>query len=396
MEQRTLKVIGPDKTFFGKITNTLTKLLIPTQVGFNNIMISIKRNNVIKTYDTYNQSTEKEQTERRYEESYSLYLEALDKFVMDSIYKKVKNDTASEFEKEALSQYYRVTALKESEYLEYKYKKQKYLLELDYESILATGKEKHVQKFTGFYIDKMDSLYKGLLKNYSVKLADSITSKFQTSDEIYTKIFDTLQEYVEEILPIKIDNGDEEVHKKVIAEYEELDRFDAGKFDETDLLEKNMLLLGISRSIFTHSLPLVAAEQCYVKLLKDIRSIIVNSKTDIKRIAAYKMLIKVIEEYNVKLLATKVYWEDPKAREEYKTFWSVYEKVGIDDTKAKEILFIKYDLKMLNKSKNDYSDIKDFYKAKLKEYGVASRTIKNTYRTSSGGKVIKKTVRVNA
>ena len=39
---------------------------------------------------------------------------------MDSIYKKVKNNSASEFEKKALSQYYEITRLKEPEYIEYK------------------------------------------------------------------------------------------------------------------------------------------------------------------------------------------------------------------------------------------------------------------------------------
>ena len=54
---------------------------------------------------------------------------------MDSIYKKVKNNTASEFERDALARYYEVTSLKEKEYMDYKYRKQKYLLELDKESV---------------------------------------------------------------------------------------------------------------------------------------------------------------------------------------------------------------------------------------------------------------------
>ena len=58
------------------------------------------------------------------DDTYALYLEAIDKYIMDSIYKKVKNETADEFEKEALSQYYMITHLKENNYTEYKYKKQ--------------------------------------------------------------------------------------------------------------------------------------------------------------------------------------------------------------------------------------------------------------------------------
>ena len=89
MEQRSLKILGENRTFFGKITNTLTKLLLPTKVGFNGMLISMKRNNVIKTYENYKQNTEKEGLEKRYEESYTLYLEAIDKYIMDSIFTKV-------------------------------------------------------------------------------------------------------------------------------------------------------------------------------------------------------------------------------------------------------------------------------------------------------------------
>ena len=36
MEERSLRVVATDKTFFNKLTNTLTKFLIPTQIGFKN------------------------------------------------------------------------------------------------------------------------------------------------------------------------------------------------------------------------------------------------------------------------------------------------------------------------------------------------------------------------
>ena len=32
MEERSLRVVATDKTFFNKLTNTLTKFLIPTQI----------------------------------------------------------------------------------------------------------------------------------------------------------------------------------------------------------------------------------------------------------------------------------------------------------------------------------------------------------------------------
>ena len=96
VEERSLKVIEKDTTFLNRISTTLTKLLIPTKLGLNNMMINIKRSAVIKTYEQIKQAEEDglsdkiEGLEKRHEESYSLYLEAIDKYIMDSIYKKVK------------------------------------------------------------------------------------------------------------------------------------------------------------------------------------------------------------------------------------------------------------------------------------------------------------------
>ena len=106
--------------------------------------------------------------EKKYEEAYTAYLESLDKYVLDTIYKKVKNDTATKLESMALSQYYGIVQLKQSEYNEYKYRKQKYLLELDKETVMNSGKQKLIEKYQAFYISKQDTLYKGILKNYSI------------------------------------------------------------------------------------------------------------------------------------------------------------------------------------------------------------------------------------
>ena len=121
MEERSLRITGADKTFFNKITNTLTKMLIPTKIGINGMLISIKRNNLLKAFENYQKSNADytgEEMEKKYDTAYEAYLEALDKYVLDSIYKKVKNNTASEFEKNALSKYYEITSLKENEYIE--------------------------------------------------------------------------------------------------------------------------------------------------------------------------------------------------------------------------------------------------------------------------------------
>ena len=399
MEEKSLRITGTDKTFFNKITKTLTKMLIPTKIGINGMLISIKRNSLLKAFEVYEHSDENynpKEAEEKYDTAYENYLEALDKYVMDSIYKKVKNDTASDFEKEALSKYYEVTSLKENEFVEYKHRKQKYLLELDNDGVQLSGKEKLIERYNQFYVSKMDTLYKGILKNYSIKLADT-TNTYEASKEwIYTKIFYTLEDYIQNILSLKIRIGDDKVAKDVIKEYENYETFTVGKLDTKDNIEKNVLLLSISRKLFTHSLPLIVAIQCYEKLLKDARILVQDTKIATKREKAYGMLMNLFEDYNVKLLSTKVYWENAKEREEFKTFWNQYKEIGklkeinfIEYVRQKEVLLIKNDMKKIKEenSKTDYSRLITYYKRKLIDYG-AMRELKNAY--ISQGKYTKK------
>ena len=393
MEERSLKVLANDTTFFNRISVTLTKLLTPTKIGINSMMISIKRSALIKAYEQINilkastDVSKKEQAEKRYEESYTLYLEAIDRFIMDSIYKKVKNGSASMFEKDALSKYYTIVHLKENEYLEYKYRKQKFLLDLDYQTLKETSKDKVLTKFLGIYVEKVDALYKGILKNYSVKLADGIRNKKSNQIHLYKSIFETLEEYIKEILPIKLKDGEMPSYDKVLKEYEEYEKFSVGKLDEKEFVEKNMILLGLSRILFTHSLPLVAAEQCYNKLLKDTRGLIIKTGNPEKKEEVYQILLKLIEDYNVKLLSTKVYWERPEEREAYKKFWDSYSKAK--SSEEKEILAVRreiYDIKEDDSEKVNY--LRSFYKRKLVELGVM-RELKNVVNKLENVRYIK-------
>lgn len=377
MEERSLRVVATDKTFFNKLTNTLSKWLIPTQIGINGMRISMKRNALLKAYEASEEeedASKKEIAEKKYEDAYTAYLESLDKYVLDTIYKKVKNETATSAESMALSQYYGIVQLKQSEFVEYKYRKQKYLLELDKENVVSTGKQKAIDKYQAFYISKQDTLYKGILKNYSIKLADNTNVYDSTKDWIYIKIFDTLEDYIKNILPLKINDPKLE---KVVKDYEKYEKFSVGKLDARDNIEKNMILLSISRNLFTHSLPLVVAEQCYMKLLKDARCLVQDTKIAAKREKAYTMLLNLIEDYNIKLLATKVYWDNPKEREEFKSFYDKYKIIEklkeidfIEYVKQKEILFIREDIRKISEEKTDYSRLIKYYKRKLVDYGV--------------------------
>ena len=389
MEERSLRITGADTSFINKITNTLTKLLIPTKIGINSMLITVKRNNLIKNYETYIKGEEennykKEEIEKKYETTYTNYLEALDKYIMDSVYKKVKNGTASDFEKNALSKYYEITSLKEKEFMEYKYRKQKYLIELDYESLKISSKDKVLNRYNKFYISKMDSLYKAILKNYSIKLADTTNIYDSSKDWIYTKIFYTLEEYIQNILTLKMKEDKDGEYSEIVNDYEKFESYTIGKLDSKDSIEKNMILLGLSRKLFTHSIPLIVAEQCYQKLLKDARMLVQDTKISTKRERAYSMLINLIEDYNAKLLSTKVYWENLTERENFKKFWDKYKEISklkeidfLEYVKKKEILFIKNDIRKIENDKTDYSKIIKYYKRKLIDYG-AMRELKNS------------------
>ena len=76
MEEKSLRIYDSEKTFFSKITNTISKLLIPTKIGLNGIMISLKRNNILKIYENLNDAKDQEKKEsltKKLEEAYALY-----------------------------------------------------------------------------------------------------------------------------------------------------------------------------------------------------------------------------------------------------------------------------------------------------------------------------------
>ena len=390
MEERSLRISGANGTLFNRLSNTITKIMNPTKEGINSMFISIKRSNLLKMYEAYKKAEDEETAEKKYEEAYTAYLEILDKYVLNSIYKKANAGTATDFQRKALSQYYGIVQLKENEFIEYKYRKQKYLLELDNENVRLQNKEKITAKYRKFYISKMDELYKRILKNYSIKLADNTTQYDSTKEFVYTKVFITLEDYIKNVLVLKTEDKENSQYQDAVESYQKFEKFIVGKLDTRDTIEKNMILLEISRKLFTHSLPLVVAEQCYLKLLKDARCLVQDSKIATKRENSYTMLINLIEDYNIRLLATKVYWADSKEREEFKEFIEKFKEIEAKKEidfenyiKEKEILFIKNDLRKLEGQKQDYTTLTKYYKRKLVDYG-AMREISNKAKGNYG------------
>jgi hypothetical protein len=389
-QEKSLKIYDTKKTFFFRIESTFSKLLIPTKNNFNNFLLNIKRSALIKNYKNIAKSSDskKEECEKKFEDSYALYLESIDQLFVDSIYKKVKLGSASDFEKKALSQYYNIIQLKEDDEIEYKYKKQQYLLTLDFKTLKEQNKEKNYENYKDIYILEMDRLYKALLKEYSMKLTE-ITSPVN-KDKIYEKIFVTLDEYASNILPMKKIEDEE-----LIKECSLFETYEVGKLDQIDILEKKMILIGISRKLFVHSLPLVVAEKCYIKLLKDTRNLIVDTKILRKRENAYQLLLRLIEQYNDKLLSVKIYWNNNEDKKEYNKFnesrkklENVRKEQGLKEyERRKQILYIRSDLKILEQYGNKYYRIIKFYRNKLVELGDMKQ-LKNKCKTGEY-KVIK-------
>ena len=380
MQERSLKVYEADKTFFSKITNTLNRFLTPGKMGLNGVIISMKRNNLLKNYENYikdEKDNKKGSLSKKYEESYTLYLEAIDKNVIEAIYKKVKNNMATEFEKRALSDYYMIIHVKESNYMEYKYKKQKFLIELDYENIKTAGKGKLLSRYNEFYFEKIESLYKNIIKQYSIKLAENLTEKEKI--EVYDKIFATLDEYVTKVLPEKIKmNPAKDLYIDIKEEYENYRNYSNNKLAQNDVIGKNTILLGISRKLFTHSLPLAIAEKCYLKLINDARDLITDTRLQKKKEKAYEQLLNLIDEFNLKILSTKVYWDNNAQKQAYREFWKKYREIDkIEDAKEKakkrEILFVRNDLSQVRQNENKYEKLINFYKSRLVELGDMKR-----------------------
>ncbi len=350
-EEKSIKIYDTRQNFFAKIGSTVSRILTPTKVGFNNLLINIKRNSAIKYYkNMLNCKEEKrEAIEKKFEDYYSLYLEAIDQLLVETIYKKVTLDTASDFEKDALSKYYNVIHLKETDETEYKYKKQQYLLNLDYNSIKESNKTKQIEEYSKLYLYEMEQLYKGLLKHYSIKLPEQRTPA--DKENMYNKIFDTLEEYVNDIVPLKEIEDDE-----LIKECSLFETYEVGKLDQVDMLDKRMILLGISRKLFVHSLPLMVAR---------------------KRENAYQLLLRLIDEYNKKLLSVKIYWNNNEDKANYNIFANKCKELEkIRESKGaheydirKQILYIREDMRFLTKYNDKYYRIMKFYKGRLVKLG---------------------------
>ena len=371
VRENSLRIYDTKRTFFSKIGSTFSKIFEPTREGINNLIINSKRNNVLKGFKACQNVKEQKKViaDRNFEMYYSLYMDAIDDLIINTIYKKVRNNVASEFEKEAMGRYYNIIHLKEDDDIEFKLRKQQYLLSLDFDIVKNTKKQKVYDEYLNFYISQQDILYKKLLKQYSMKMTEKVD--INRKIELYDKVFEVLDEYVRNIVSLK-----KMTDEDIVKLYSMYVTYEVGKLDQIDTLDKRMILIAMSRKLFTHSLPLVIAEKMYVRTLKDSR----------KRENAYQLLLKAMEQYVDRLLSVKMYWNSDSDRNFFVEFGLKRKEIdslrntdhNLYDLK-RQILFIKADMKFLKKYGDKYYRIIKFYKSKLFELGNL-KCLKNSYK----------------
>ena len=71
-EEKSIKIYDTRKTFFARLGSTVSKILTPTKVGFNNLLVNIKRNSMVKNYKNMLNCKEdkKEALEKKFEDYY--------------------------------------------------------------------------------------------------------------------------------------------------------------------------------------------------------------------------------------------------------------------------------------------------------------------------------------
>ena len=392
MPELQLKIAkNTDDGVFGKAISNFNKVLYSSGGGFYNIVINTKRNNIVKLFSNYKNATtiadegKRSQVTAKYEKAYENYINMLEKYLTEIVYNRVQKKVASLNESRMLSSYYEINALKGNEYTEYKNRRQLLLLDMDWATVLSTKNENFTKKYKEFYLYNEEQLYKASMRHYAVLLTDT---KIENGDEKYSKIYGLIENYIKSVLPHveKLDSRD-----KIIEAYKNLvTSIDVYSKKKSDEIRRNKVLLEISRELFTYSLPMIAAEQCFLDLIQKTRIAIENSFIDAEQFELYQLLLDLLESYHGNVLSQKVYWETQKEREAHQKIWSELkeskklERIDYDEYKRKrEIIFLKDELKILKETKSKLDKLKIYYIDRIKQlHGL--REFKNTPKKWTG------------
>lgn len=392
MAELQLKVArNTDDGIFGKALSNLNRVLYSSGGGFYNIIINAKRSSAIKAFSTYQNissiadENKRNQVTNKYEKVYENYINALEKYLLEIVYNRVQKKVASLSENKLLSVYYEINALKGNEYVEYKNRRQILLLDMDWATVLSSKNEAFTKKYKEFYIYNMEQLYKANMRHYAVLLTGA---KVGENDDKYNKIYALIEDYIKNVLPYGDDITDKD---KIIEAYKNLvASIDVYSKKKSDEIKRNKVLLEISRELFAYSLPMIAAEQCFMDLIEKSRIAIENSFIDAEQFEVYQLLLDLLESYHENILDKKVYWDTQTEREEFQKLRDEFaeckklERIDFEEYKRRrEIILVCSELKNMKKANKKYEKLKTYYVDRMKQlHGL--RELKNHTKKWTG------------
>lgn len=392
MAELQLKVArNTDDGIFGKALSNLNRVLYSSGGGFYNIIINAKRSSAVKAFSTYQNissiadENKRNQVTNKYEKVYENYINALEKYLLEIVYNRVQKKVASLSENKLLSVYYEINALKGNEYVEYKNRRQILLLDMDWATVLSSKNEAFTKKYKEFYIYNMEQLYKANMRHYAVLLTGA---KVGENDDKYNKIYALIEDYIKNVLPYVDDITDKD---KIIEAYKNLvASIDVYSKKKSDEIKRNKVLLEISRELFAYSLPMIAAEQCFMDLIEKSRIAIENSFIDAEQFEVYQLLLDLLESYHENILDKKVYWDTQTEREEFQKLRDEFaeckklERIDFEEYKRRrEIILVCSELKNMKKANKKYEKLKAYYVDRMKQlHGL--RELKNHTKKWTG------------
>lgn len=391
MAELQLKLVkNTDKGVFGKALNNFNKVLYSSGGGFFSIMMNGKRNALLKSYaaseDVKNMKNESRQkiVNDKYEKAYDSYLTALERYITETVYNKVKKKVSNITENNLLSEYYEINSLKGTEYCEYRYRVQLMLLHMDWETIISTKSNVFIDKYKKFYVGVVGQLYKAMMRHYAIELTNTPDNK----EKVFSKIYNLVEDYIINFLPYLEQTKETKLISEAYKNYvEKIDNFARKDFND---IKRELHLLELARKVFVYSLPTLAAEECYMSIMEKARIIISNTYISADKFETYNLLLDTIESYNYNILSKKVIWDNDEEKETYKKFWNQFEmykkleRIDFDEYKRlREVLFITKEIKEIKKQNKDYSNLLAYYRERMRQQ-KGLRNVKNSVKKIDG------------
>lgn len=379
-----------DETIWGRAISSIGRVVYSSNFNIYILLNATRRNSVVRAFHNYiNINSFKDESKReaiseKYKKAYSSYINSLEKSITENIYSKVKKGAASFDEQHILSKYYEVCKYKNEDQVLYRTKLEKVALNMDWNTVQSAKTDNYISRYKEFYLYNIEELYRAEMRHDAILLANAKPGDRDQYEAIYTLI-DT---YIKEVLPILPENKDTSAIIKDYRKY--VSAIDA--YEKKDFLElrKRLALLCFSRALFEYSLPMLAKEQCYKEIIEIARVILTNYYTEAEQFAAYEVILDGIEEYVDNILDYKTTWDSEEEKKDYEKFnekFAILKKLARIDyegyKRQREVLFIKYDLKYMNKNNIKLPELRAYYRERL-IIRNALRRLKNHSGTISG------------